>query len=198
MRLHAALEDVFSTRTGLRVLRILVSFPDRTWTGRELATAANSSPPQTLQALKQLELAGLVGRVTAGRAHLWHLAREHVLVSAVRSLFAFEAGLPDAFLHDLRAALKPLPLLRATLFGSVARRTETGDSDVDLYLELDDSATEEKVQAALTPIVVAFIRKYGLVLSPILHSTRTTRGPPNPDLMRSIEQEGVQLLEEVA
>ncbi|MCI4351816.1 MAG: nucleotidyltransferase domain-containing protein [Thermoplasmata archaeon] len=197
MRVHAALEEVFSTRTGLRVLRILVSFPDQAWTGRELAAAATSSPPQTLKALKQLERIGLVGRVTAGRAHVWRLTKEHVLLGPVRSLFSFEAGLPEVFLHELRSALKHLPLRRAALFGSFARRTESSDSDVDLYLELNDSATEEVVQAALSPLVVTFIRRYGVVLSPILYSTRTAREPPNPALMKSIEQEGVQLLGKV-
>ena len=166
MRLHTPLEDLLTTRTGLRVLRVLVLSPERPWTGRELATAAASSPPQTLKALKQLERIGLVRRITAGRAHLWHLTEDHVLASPLRSLFSFEASLPELFLRELRAALKSLPLQRAILFGSVARGTETGDSDVDLYLELNDFGSEEGVQAALTPIVVKFIRRYGIVLSP--------------------------------
>jgi predicted nucleotidyltransferase len=198
MRLHTALEDLLSTRTGLRVLRALVSAPDRSWTGRELATAATASPPQTLEALKRFERLGLVSRCTAGRAHLWRLTAEHVLVGPLRSLVAFEESLPGRFLHDLRAALKHLPLRRAILFGSVARGTETPDSDVDLYLELADSASEEEVQARLTPIVVRFIRRYGVVLSPMIHSTRTARHPPNPELRRAIEHEGIPLLEETA
>ena len=141
---------------------------------------------------------GWCRRTTAGRAHLWRLTAEHVFVNPLRSLFSFESGLPDLFLDELRAALKSLPLQRALLFGSVARGTETSDSDADLYLELSDSASEEAVQAALTPIVVRLIRRYGVVLAPILYSRRVAANPPNPELMKTIEREGVPLLEEPA
>lgn len=198
MRLHTPLEDLLSTRTALRVLRVLVSAPDRTWTGRELAAAARSSPPQTLVFLKQLERLGVVWRVTAGRAHVWRLTAEHVLVRPLRSLFAFEESLPELFLAELRSALRHLPLRRATLFGSLARGTATSESDVDLYLELAAAASEEEVQAQLTPIVVRFIHRYGVVLSPIFYWTELKRHPPNPGLMTAIEHDGVPLLGEVA
>ncbi len=198
MRLHRVLEDLLSIPTGLRVLRILVRFPGRTWTGRELATAAGSSPPQTLKALKRLEHVGMTWRTTVGRAHLWQLVSEHVLVEPVRSLFSFESKLPEGFQEELRSALKGLPLRKAVLFGSVARGTETNDSDVDLYLELRGSVSDEEIQAALTPIAVRFIHRYGAVLSPIIYSRRAVRNPPNPALLTAIEREGVSLLEESA
>jgi predicted nucleotidyltransferase len=198
MRLHRGLDSVLSTRTSLRVLRALVAVPDRTWTGRELSSVARSSPPQTQEALKQLERLGIVWRATAGKAHLWHLTPEHILVGPLQSLFAFEADLPQSFLDELRSALQRLPLRRATLFGSVARGTETLDSDVDLYLELADPASEDEVQAQLTPIVARFIRRYGVVLSPIVRSSRTRRPYRNPELMQALERDGVPLVGEAA
>jgi predicted nucleotidyltransferase len=194
MQLHTPLDEVLTTRTGLRVLRVLLSALDRTWTGTELATSAGSSPPQALEALKRLERIGLVRRTTAGRAHLWSLVSEHVLATPLRSLLSLEAGLPELFLRDIREALEPLPLRRALLFGSVARRTETNDSDVDLLLELNHAASEEAVQTALTPIVMRFIRRYGVVLTPILYSRHVAAHPPNPGLMRAIERDGISLL----
>ncbi len=196
MRLHAPFEELLTSRSRLRVLRLLVSSPERSWTGSELARAAATSPPQAIEALRQLERIGLAQRATAGRAHLWHLTADHVLANPFRSLFSFEASLPERFVRELRAAMETLPLRRAILFGSVARGTETSESDVDLFLELNDTASEEGVQAALTPIVVRLIRRYGLVLSPILRSARAAGRPPNPDLMKTIEREGIPLVGE--
>ncbi len=194
MRLHNVLEDLLSSTARLRVLRVIARFPDRTWTGRELATAAGSSPPQTLKALKQFERLGIVWRTTAGRAHLWRLVPEHVLVEPLRSLFSFESKLPALFREELRAALKNLPLRKVALFGSVARGTESDDSDVDIFVELGGSASEEEIQTALTPITLRFIRRYGAVLSPLIYSKETARRPPSPALMTAIDREGVQLL----
>jgi predicted nucleotidyltransferase len=193
MRIHDAIGDLLSTPTRLRVLRLLVRFPTRSWTGRELAKAAGSSPPQTLESLKQFESLGVVWREVVGRAHVWHLAPDHVLVGPIRSLFSFEASLPSRFVAELRAALGELPLRRATLFGSVARGTETNASDADVFVELRDSASKEGVEAALTAITEDFIRRYGMILSPLVCSSGETPNPRNPALMNAIEREGIQL-----
>jgi hypothetical protein len=198
MRLHQTLDELLSTPTCLRLLRILVRSPERAWTGRELAQAARASPPQTLNALKQFEHLGVVWRVTAGRAHLWRLVSEHVLVKPVRSLLSFEEELPERFLRELRSAVGPLPVRRATLFGSMARGTETSDSDADLYLELSDSGSEEAVQTALTPIVVRFIHRFGVVLSPIVYPSGAPRDLTDRGLKSAIDREGIDLLNGVA
>jgi predicted nucleotidyltransferase len=197
MRLHAALEDLLSGRTAVKVLRTLVTSEERGWTGRELATVARSSAPQTVEILKRFERIGLVWRSTVGRAHVWHLTSDHALVDPIRTMFDFEKDLPDQFVRELRSELKRLPLRRATLFGSIARGTETDDSDADLYLEPRNPVSESHVQAKLTPLVIRFIKHYGVVLSPIIGSASNKTRLRNPSLMKAIEGEGIELLGEV-
>lgn len=48
-------------------------------------------------------------------------------------------GLPNKQIKKIRAYLESQPVLKAWLFGSVARNEETGASDIDILLALDYS-----------------------------------------------------------
>ncbi len=194
MRLHRVLDQLFCSRVMTRTIRTLLRSGSSEWTGRELARASACSPPQTIRALNELENLGLVGKRVVGRAHVWHLDQEHVLVGVLRSLFTFEAELPTKFQLELKQALRGLPIQTVTLFGSVARGTETDQSDADLYIELSPRASEEEVQAALTPITIQFIRRFGTVISPLIHANPEGASPKNSHLRQAIREEGILIL----
>lgn len=194
MRLHRVLDQLFCSRVMTRTIRTLLQSGLTEWTGRELARASACSPPQTIRALNELEKMGLVGKRVVGRSHVWTLDQEHVLVEALRPLFAFEVELPTKFQLDIKQALRRLPVRTATLFGSVARGAETDQSDADLYIQLSPRASEEEVQAALTPIIIRFIRRYGTVISPLIHAPPESAEPRNAHLLRTIRGEGVPII----
>lgn len=194
MRLHQVLGELLGVPARVKVLRALIRPRGAQWTGREMARAAGCSAPQAMKALLQFERLGLVSRRTVGRAHLWKFDEEHVLGEPIRSLFTFESELPNRFQRDLEKELRGLPIRSARLFGSVARGTETNDSDVDLYLELGASGSEEELQRALTGVMLRFIRKYGTVISPFIHSKRDVKKPSNPALLSEIREQGISLI----
>jgi predicted nucleotidyltransferase len=196
MRLHDTFSDVPSSPTRVRVVRTLVRGAGRGWTGRELARTAGCSAPQAIQALQQLEVLGLVTRQVVGRAHNWKLVEDHVLVDPLRALFSFESELPERFRDDLTKEFSRLPIQSATLFGSIARGSETNASDADLYLRISRSSDEEKIQKALTPITMRFIRKYGTAISILIHSDEDAKKPANPSLMVTIREEGIPVVPE--
>lgn len=194
MRLHLVLEDLLGTPSRVRALRVLTRDDAGEWSGRELARAAGCSAPQTIQALRQLENLGMVTRKVVGRAHRWKLVTEHVLLEPLRSLFSFESSLPERFRDDLRRELREMPVQRAWIYGSLARASETNESDADLYLIRGQSVSEEELQRALTPVTRRFIRRYGTILSPLIHSEREATRPRNPGLVTTIRAEGVPII----
>lgn len=194
MRLHHALDSLFTSPVMLRTTRALVQSGPVDRTGRELARAASASAPQTIKALNELERIGLVSKRVVGRSHVWRLDEEHVMIEALRRLFAFEAGLPARFEAELKESLRRLPVQEVILFGSVARGTESDESDADLYVVLSRKASHDDVQAALTPITVRFIRRYGTVISPLIHTASESSEPRNPELMRTIREEGIPIV----
>lgn len=194
MRLHHALDGVLTSPVMLRTARALVQSGSQERTGRELARGAGASAPQTIRALNEFEKVGLVRKRVIGRSHVWRLNEEHVLTEALRRLFKFESGLPARFRFDLKESMNRLPVQEAILFGSVARGTESDASDADLYMVLSRKASEDDVQAALTPITVRFIQRYGTVISPLIHTATESSEPRNPALMRAIRKEGIPIV----
>lgn len=194
MRLHGVITDLLGSPARVKVVRALVRAGSVGLTGREVARVASCSAPQAVQALRDLEGLGLVSRKVVGKAHHWTLVEEHVLVEPTRALFEVESDLPDRFRRDLRDDLKSLPVRSATLFGSIARGSETNESDADVYFELGNSADEEALQRALTPIVKRFIRRYGTVISPFIRTGGATLKVPIPGILRAIREQGIPLV----
>jgi predicted nucleotidyltransferase len=134
--------DVLTGARG-RVLAALVRAPEPL-TVRALAAKAGTSPQGTLDIVGDLQDAGIVTLVRAGRARLASLNREHLAVAPIVALVQLRLRLVEALkdhLEDWEG------LQAALLFGSAARGDGHLDSDVDIVLvadDLDDPTWEEQ------------------------------------------------------
>jgi hypothetical protein len=82
------LDDILASRTHVRVLRVLVAEEGRTnLTARDLARRAKASRARVQEVLRHLCSLGLVCALRASTHTIHHLAEEHPLTCAVRSLF---------------------------------------------------------------------------------------------------------------
>jgi predicted nucleotidyltransferase len=195
MRFHHSLEEILGNRVKLKVLRALAGSVGVGLTGRELARRVAASTSQTIKALEQLEMVGVVHREIAGRAHVWLLSEEHVLYGTLARLFAEEAGALDLLKRDLIVAIGKLPVKRAWLFGSVARGDERQTSDVDLFVEVKSRADRRSVEDRLSALSAQFALRFGNPLSTVVAETPRLRSLDTSSLLRRVRQEGVSLAE---
>jgi predicted nucleotidyltransferase/DNA-binding transcriptional ArsR family regulator len=193
MRFHNPLDDVLGNRIRVRVLRVLTRAGSRGLTGRELASMCGSSPSQTTASLQKLEESGLVVREIAGRAHVWRLAERHALAAPLNALFRDEAESLGSLKADIESVIGKLPVVRAILFGSVARSDERPTSDVDLLLTVRSPADKEKVEESLSAASLAFAIKFGNPLSTLVLEESHLRSPSNPSFLSNIRREGIDL-----
>ncbi|MFZ0892597.1 MAG: nucleotidyltransferase domain-containing protein [Thermoplasmata archaeon] len=193
MRFRNELDDLLGSPIRVRVLRILTRFPNRGFTGRELAKLCESSPSQTNAALHPLRDSGVAFREIAGRSHVWRLASEHVLRDVLVRMFQGEANSLQLLKGDIEVLLKPLPVKRAFLFGSVARGDERPASDVDLLVLVESKAAKEAVESALSRASPQFSLKYGNPLSPLVLDHSRTRHAAGPQLIHTALSEGVEI-----
>lgn len=102
-------------------------------TGRELwRRVGHGSPEGIRRAADRLVSQGTVTRRAAGAAHLYSLNREHLAAPYIEAL----AGVREELIERLRertAGWEQPPLI-AMLFGSAARGTATGESDLDILV----------------------------------------------------------------
>lgn len=111
-------------------------------TGREVhRRARRGSAMGVSRALARLEEQGLVLGAEAAPARLYQLNRDHVAAEAAAILRDLRVRLFDRIRDDLRSW--QVPVVSASLFGSVARGDGDTDSDVDLLLVRPDGVEDD-------------------------------------------------------
>lgn len=193
MRFHGSLDQVFTGPTHLRVLRALWKNSARRLTGREIAREARVSTAQTARVLNDLQDSGLATSEAAGKAFLWRWNQDHVWASPIQLLFEEEARIPSDLLRDVAEMLHGLPVVKATLFGSISRNQERDDSDIDLFIETRTTESAEIVRGQLAHRRTSLWRKYGNPLSPIVMTTSEVRRGAGTGLLKAIHREGIRI-----
>jgi DNA-binding transcriptional ArsR family regulator len=138
MKYEDALDDVLGNKLKLRILRLFCTSGGE-YTGREIAKLAGYSQTYTIKALGDLEANGLLYRRDVARAHLYSLNEEHMLVKELKKLFDLERSALARVAKDFKEELGD-SLEGIIIFGSVARREERPDSDIDMILILKDGS----------------------------------------------------------
>jgi predicted nucleotidyltransferase len=193
MKFQDELDDLLGNPIRIRVLRVLTRFPEKGFTGRELARICGASPSQTNAALESLRDSGVVFREVSGRSHVWQLAREHVLRDALVGVFRAEADLSRILKLEVESLIRALPIQRAFLYGSVVRGEGRPTSDVDLFVEVKSGTEKETVENALSAASARFALRFGNPLSALVLDRAQMRHPANPGLISQVLNEGVEL-----
>ncbi len=193
MRFRDELDDLLGSPIRVRALRLLTRFPQKGFTGRELARLCGASPSQTNAALESLRDSGVAFREIAGRSHVWRLAPEHVLRNVLVQMFRGEADTSRVLKLEIEKLLRALPVQRAFLFGSVARGEDRPTSDVDLFVQVQSKTQKESVENALSAASARFALQFGNPLSSLVMDSSQVRHPTNPALIERVFREGIEL-----
>lgn len=195
MRFHRPLDSVLRRSTTIQVLRPLAWYASRAFTGRELARLSGVSPQQALRSLNDLEREGIVRGQVTGRARLWSLGHEHLLVPGLTSLLELDRAALEELLSVLRDGLSGADVDRVRLFGSIARGEERPESDIDLLVEAR-TAAHPALMARTTKLIQTVSTKFGNTLSPLLVDPHRPLPPGLRALLKAADREGIDVLEE--
>lgn len=195
MQLDTPLDRLLETGTHVRVLRALVELPEGlAASGREIARRAGISHTTAARVLRALQGLRVVQLQRAGRANLYLLNAEHVLVAQIRALFEQEGGIRSQIVAYLRQEL-PLRIGRAEsafLFGSVSHGEGHADSDIDLAVVAPERTADE-IEPGLTALSDAVRTRFGSELN-VLVGPSGRKGRRRPKIWDRIEADGVPLL----
>lgn len=198
MQLDTPLDSLLETGTHVRVLRALARLPQGfPASGREIARRAGVSHTTAGRVLRSLEEQRVVHLQRAGRADLYLLNDEHVLVPQVRALFEREGGIRSQLIAYLRKEL-PRRIGRAEgafLFGSAGRDDTHPGSDIDVGVVAPERSAVE-IEPALAALSNAVRDRFGSELN-VLVAPSGRKGRRRPRLWERIEADGVPLLKGV-
>ncbi len=165
MRLRSPLDSILDRPSKIKILRVLIS-PGLELTGREVAAEAGIDPAGGARALRELVEIGLLEMRQRGRAHLYRLPQDNLLVSAgLGPLFMAERSLPGAAFQFLRERFGRR-VISAVLFGSYARREETHHSDVDVLFLVEGKSEAEQLETDVLSVASEFSRRFGTAVAP--------------------------------
>lgn len=177
---RSSLAGALFTSTQQRVLALLFGQPDRSFFVTQIMALANSGRGAVQRELSRLSESGLVTVTRAGTQKHYQANRSSPLFEELCNIIRKTVGLEE----PLRAAVEALPgeITLAMIYGSVAKRTDTSSSDIDLLI-ISEDLTLEQTYAAMAPVEKLLDRR----INPSLYTPREfaeRRKSKNPFLMR--------------
>ena len=157
----SSLADALFTATQQKVLGVLFGQPDRSFFVTQIMKLANAGRGAVQRELERLRQGGLVTVRNVGTQKHFQANPDSPLFDELCGIVQKTVGLAG----PIRAALESLPESprRAFVYGSVAKRTDSSDSDIDLLVVADNTELEQ-IYAALMPVEQLLARPISLTL----------------------------------
>ena len=157
------LESVYLTKSKVRskLLGVLFSNPDKKYYLSELARLIHASIGNVQRELERFVKDGLIRFEKKGNLSFYFLNPGHALYPEIRSLVLKTVGIEG----EIRGlVMKDWEIGLAVLYGSFARETEHGESDIDLLVVSDGKL--EKFYAAISKLE----SKFGREINPTVYA----------------------------
>ena len=186
----ASLADALFSTTQQRVLAYLFGQPERSFFATELIRLAGSGSGAVQRELARLADSGLVTVTRVGTQKHYQANPKSPIYSELCAIAQKTVGLAE----PLREALKPLArrIAAAFIYGSVAKRSDTSASDIDVLI-LSDAVDYADVFAAMQTAEDRLVRKVNpTVYTPA--SWRRKRKEGNPFIVKVAAQPKVFLI----
>jgi predicted nucleotidyltransferase len=196
MKFHNILEDILSSRIKISVMKILHRYPEKKFSGRELARMLNVSPSRASEILELFRKYGIANRRRIGNTSEWILNKDSILTKKLSNLFDIE----EKIYLDLKSKIhKTLSrekyILKVILYGSVPKGREQLDSDIDLFILVKNQKDKELAAELIHKLNISLLPRYGNVISELIYSKEEWKLKKNSNILKQIQSEGEIIFE---
>ena len=199
MRFHDILEDIFSSKVKISVVKILFRYPEKKFSGRELARVVNASPSRVWEILNFLQRYGIIESARIGNTIAWNLNKSSIFSKELSKVFHLEKKMFRDLKHKITHLFKKrLFVKRVILFGSVAHGKESPESDIDLLIVVKKENDKKIARDIIQQLNPVFLSLYGNMISEIIYSEKEWLAKRNTPLAKNIESNGEVLFEREA
>lgn len=182
MKFHTYLGEVLGSGVKVKLLRLLVRFPDKGFGLRELAALLEIDHRSVSKAIKEFDQHNLVVKRVFGRSYALSLNAESYLYPPLKALFQREEATLSQLIRLIKQHLSPTDVQLCALFGSVAEKEETYNSDIDLLII---TPRKKKALQKIEPLRLPILHLFGNPLSPLLFTPQEFAAT-NPRLRENI------------
>jgi predicted nucleotidyltransferase len=158
MKFHSYAEGLFRSQVSISLIRALLKFKGRIFTVRSLAKASEVSPAEAALVAKRLEEIGVIRLEPVGKSYQVLLnERNYVLNKIMKQIIIAEENTFGELLAVLKRNLDDPKIVSACVFGSVSRKEEKEDSDIDvLIISNDFEGANELIACAYEDVFLIF------------------------------------------
>ena len=169
------MEMVLGSKVKVKILRIMFRFPDKTFTGRELAGLTKEvSSMAVSKSIKDLTSMNLVN-----------------LFEPLKSLFLAE----EATIIRLKEKIKKhlnLPCIKtAAIFGSVAKGNEEINSDIDLFIITDNKKLTNEI---LEKLQKEINMEFGNTIMSYIMTKKEFNSKKNKSIIKNIIEDNILVI----
>lgn len=186
--------SVLKSEEKLKLLRFLIHH-ESAMSGREIASLLKISHMSVNRAMQEFVSMNFVQYVTVGKAHVWKVNRKSYAYKILRQLVECLREIPDP-LSELKAVvmkyLSKHRIEKVVLFGSIARKEDRPDSDIDLFIVVKNKEGQKKIEATIEKMSNDCLEIFGNRFSPYILTVQQFKQKQRLPLMAEINK-GIQI-----
>jgi len=162
---------------------------------REIASILKISHMSVNRTMQELADMNFANFTTVGKAHLWRVNRNSytfkllsVLIKGVSEIKDPREDLKETILENLPGTL----IKKVVLFGSIAKGLEKANSDIDLFVLVEDNQSKEELEPSIERLSNICFEVYGNRLAPYILTDQEMREKKNLRIFSEIDK-GIQI-----
>jgi predicted nucleotidyltransferase len=194
MKFNFSPVEILNSKTKMKIVTFLLNH-EAAMSEREIASVLDVSHMSINRIMKQLADINFVNFVTIGKAHLWKVKRGsyafRVLSQLIEDISKIRSPLEDL----KKTILENLPgatVIKIILFGSVAKGLERENSDIDIFILVQNLKMKKKVEPFVESLSNKCFDLYGNRFAPYILTGHEIKQRRNLSVIQEINQ-GIQL-----
>lgn len=191
MKFHSIAENILSGKIKIAVLKFLLNYPTKKFSGRELSRLLRSSPSSVLETLELFSQYGIVHRARIGKTTEWTLNKQHVLAELLLPLLTLDEEALGLLNQKIKAVFpKNKNIIRVVVFGSLVKGEENPNSDIDLFILVKETKHKPAALLFVNKLNESLASLFGNSFSAVIYSVKELKNKKTLGLIKHIKEEG--------
>ena len=198
MKFHISPLDVLNSKTKVKIIKFLLSH-EASMSEREIASILKISHMSVNRSMRELAELNFVNYITIGKAHLWKVNKKSYTFKALSKFIKGISYIKTPVEELEKIILDNLPktlIKRVLLFGSIAQGTERSNSDIDVFILVNDIQSKKKLQSSIDKLSNLCFEIYANRLAPYILTEQELRRKKNLKIVSEINK-GIQIFPKV-
>ena len=179
------LERLFTSKTRIKILSLLMFNQDKEYHLREIARIIKISPVYAAKELENLSKLNLINKSKKGNLSLYSINKNCIILDELRQIFIKTDYLWELIRRELEGKVN-----YAFIYGSFAKGEETEKSDIDLFV------IGEMKEDSLIKIIQKLEKNTGREINYILWNEKTfqQRAKSHHHLLKTVKKNKIIML----